>query len=159
MSTLAILLLLASSFAASESIADGKDDSATISGEWRVVSLEVSGRAESGISFRGMRWSFDKETWTTWPGDTSPAGKAGKPPLKARYTLDNSEDPMHLDMILERGGLALTLTKKAIYKIQDGRLFICLGKTERPTSFETKGTKNLCYIAERVAAAAEEDKH
>ena len=60
-----LMLVLASSLTASESIADEDGKTIAILGEWRVVSLESRGKADSGVSFRGMRYSFDKETWTT----------------------------------------------------------------------------------------------
>lgn len=60
---------------ASQSIAHGDDDPAALIGEWRVVTLETRGKSDSGVSFRGMRYTFDKDTWTTWPGTTTPAGR------------------------------------------------------------------------------------
>ncbi len=148
----AAMLLIASSFSAPQCIADGDHDTAAILGEWRVVSMEARGRADSGVSFQGMRYSFDNETWTTWPGETTPAGIAGKPPLKLKYTIDNAEEPKHLDIVFTSA--TRSVTKKAIFKIQDGKLYLCLGRDERPTSFGTEGTNNSCYVAERVAAEA-----
>ena len=151
-----LLLLLASSLASSESNVDEDGETTAILGEWRVVSLESRGKADSGVSFRGMRYSFDKETWTTSVGDTTPAGISGKPPLKAKYTIDDSKVPKQLDMILTKG--ETSITKKAIYKIEDDKLHICLGRTERPTSFDTKDEDSLCYIAERVVAGPEKSQ-
>jgi len=127
-----------------------------IRGEWRVISLEVNGRADSGVSFRGMRYTFDKDTWIAWAGTTTPAGKTGRPPLKAKHTIDNSKDPKHLDMILTRG--ATSNTKQCIYKIENDKLVICLAREGRPVNFATKVEHCLCYTAERIAPVIDKRK-
>ena len=142
--------------ARSQPIADADHDTSAIRGEWRVISLEVDGRADSGVSFRGMRYTFDKDTWTTWAGTTTPAGQTGRPPLKAKYTIDNSEDPKHLDMILTRD--KISVTKKCIYKIENDKLVICLARKGRPVSFDTKVDDCLLYTAERIAPVRDKSK-
>lgn len=125
------------------------DDTKALLGQWRVVALEARGKSDSGVSFRGMRYKFDKKTWTTFPGTTTPAGIAAKPPLKLPYSVDNTKTPKHLNIVFK--GSNASRTMKAIYKIQDGKLYICMGGVERPETFDTTGTKRGCYIAERIA--------
>ena len=120
-------------------------------GEWRVVDLIARGRHDSGASFQGMRFKFTKSTMTTIRGETTPAGLRKKPPLSQKYSVDNSRDPKHLNMVFE--GKELSLTMKAIYKIEDGKLYICMGGVDRPATFDTANTKRGCYVAERVSVA------
>jgi uncharacterized protein (TIGR03067 family) len=82
--------------------------------------MESRGRTDSGVSFQGMRYSFDNETWTTWAGGMAPAGTGGKEPLISKYMVDNSKDPEQLNMILSQG--QTSVTKQAIYKIEDDKL-------------------------------------
>ena len=119
-----------------------------ITGDWHVTALESRGRADSGVSFAGMRYRFAKDTWTTWTGKTTPAGLSGKPPLKVKYTIDDTHRPRQINMVLETGEGKRTMP--AIYKIESGKLYICMGREDRPKVFATDGTKNLCYVAERT---------
>lgn len=158
MKTLASLILcLAASLSAFQTAAYGDADSAaSLIGEWRVVALVARGKQDSGVSFRGMRYKFDKEKWTTWAGSSTPAGLAGKPPMTLEYKVDNSQNPKHIDIIFK--GKKASLTMKAIYKIQDGKLYICMGGIDRPKTFDTTGTKRGCYIAERILVPDTEGK-
>ncbi|MCO8125383.1 lipocalin family protein [Stieleria sp. TO1_6] len=133
----------------SRSFADEPAQAHPIIGRWQVVALEGSGKMDSGISFRGMQFKFDGETWTTWPGNTTPAGIAGKPPTKRKYTIDDSHSPKHLDVTVKtKDGSRMMQT---IYKIEDGKLHICMGRANgRPVAFSTEGTRNGCYVANRV---------
>ena len=128
-------------------LAGESDDTERLVGDWRVVDLIARGKHDSGVSFRGMRFKLTTETVTTFAGAHTPAGKRRKPPLTQRYTVDNSRSPKHLNLIFEKKGVSLTM--KSIYKIQDGKLHICMGGVDRPTTFDTAETARGCYIAER----------
>ena len=71
-----------------------------ITGDWHVTALESRGRADSGVSFAGMRYRFAKDTWTTWSGKTTPSGLSGKPPLKVKYTIDDTHRPKQINICL-----------------------------------------------------------
>lgn len=158
MKTLASLTIcVAASLSALQTAAYGEDDSsASLIGEWRVVALEARGKQDSGASFRGMRYKFDKEKWTTWAGSSTPAGLAAKPPLALKYKVDNSQNPKHIDILFK--GKKASLTMKAIYKIEDGKLYICMGGMDRPKTFDTTGSKRGCYVAERTPVPATDGK-
>lgn len=129
--------------------ARGSDEPHAIQGEWRVVAQEFKGRDDSGVSFRGMRYTFTKDTYTLTPGATTPAGLAGRPPLTGPYAVDDSKSPQHLDYTMRAGKSRTDV--RAIYKLVDGKLNLCFGPDDRPTSFDTDGTGNIRYIMERVA--------
>ena len=124
------------------------DPTVALHGEWKVTALYVDGQADSGVSFQGMRFVFDKEHWTTFSGWTTPAGLAKKPPLQAVYSLDNNEEPKHFDFTFLTSDTRLE--RHAIYKIEDDQLYLCLSKSDRPATFDTTGTRNLCYVAKRT---------
>ena len=136
--------------------ARGSDEPHVIQGEWRVVAQEFKGRDDSGVSFRGMRFAFTKDAYTLTPGSTTPAGLAGRRPLKGPYAVDDSKSPRHLDYTMRAGGSRSDI--RAIYKLVDGKLYLCFGPDDRPTSFETDGTANIRYIMERVDVDGPERK-
>ncbi len=155
--SISLLLLCLISLDTSRSVADEPAKADPIVGRWQVIGLEARGKMDSGISYRGMRFEFDGQTWTTWPGKTTPAGIAGKPPTKRKYTIDDSHAPKHLDWVVntENGSRVI----QAIFKIEEGKLHICMGKEQRPSAFSTKGTKDLHYVADRkIAEFGESDK-
>ncbi len=127
-----------------------------IQGEWRVVAQEFKGRDDSGVSFQGMRFTFTKDKFTVTPGSTTPAGLAGRPPLTGPYSVDDSKSPRHLDYTMLAGESRREV--HAIYKLVDGKFYLCFGPNDRPTSFETDGTANIRYIMERVDVDGPEGK-
>lgn len=131
------------------------DDMGTtaIAGSWKVVGMKARGEDVTNASWRGMRYDFRKETYTMWPGTTTPAGTASRPPLQGPYSMNNESDPHHIDLTMIAGESRREV--QAIYKIADEKLYLCLGR-KRPISFETTDTKNLCYILERVPSAGKE---
>ena len=121
-------------------------------GEWRVIALKHKGKDDSGVSFKGMRFAFSEDAYTLTPGSTTPAGSAGKPLLTGPYTVDDTKSPGHLDLPTPAGDSRRHI--RAIYKIVDGGLHLCMGKDDRPTSFDTDGSENICYVLERVVTIA-----
>ena len=114
--------------------------------------MEAKGHPDQGASFAGMRFAFDAKVWTTWPGKFTPAGINGKPPSEFKYSLDDATSPRSLTAVVESKKKPRSM--RAIYKIEDDKLIICLGRDDRPTSFNTTDTKNLKYIAERFDSAS-----
>lgn len=129
------------------------DETKELVGEWRVVALQSEGKQDSGVSFHGMIWKLDQSEYVLTPGVRTPAGLAGKRSVTVRYSVDNDQLPKHFTQILGDRKLL------GIYRIKDGRLNVCLARfgNDRPTSFETKGTDNLCYVLERTNSEADKD--
>lgn len=123
-------------------------DTATILGGWQVIKMEARGKPVSEASWQGMKYEFKKDEFRLWAGTTTPAGLAGKSPLQCPYSLDNESDPRHFNFTLVAGDSRRDV--EAIYKIADQRLYLCFGTEGRPKSFETKDTRNLCYVLERL---------
>ena len=138
-------------FPQTDGSADGTDTTAIV-GEWKVIGMKTRGKDVTDVSWRGMRYEFKKDSYTMWAGTTTPAGIAGKAPLRGPYSINDETDPRHFNFTMVAGDSRREV--EAIYKIHDEKLLLCLGK-ERPKSFETTDTKNLCYTLERVPAASE----
>lgn len=148
----AMTLSFLSTLSHSECNAD-TTDTAAIAGEWKVIGMKARGEAVTDVSWRGMRYEFGKDTFTMWAGTTTPAGIAGKPPLHGPFSVNNDNDPHHFNFTMIAGDSRRDV--EAIYKIEDEKLYLCLGKEGRPKSFDTTDTKNLCYILERVPTDGE----
>jgi uncharacterized protein (TIGR03067 family) len=143
-----LAMLLASFVATASSDADDSDTAHSLIGTWRVVAMEAKGRADSGVSFNGMRYTFDHKIWTTYAGDSTPAGLVQRPPLELTYTLNDSTTPKRLTGTTDvKGG---TRTLKAIYRIDNGKLILCLGRDDWQDGFDTSRGDAIRYTATRV---------
>ena len=142
------LIVIAHLIVTSGSMAEDGEDTKPLLGEWKVTAMQARGKVASENNFAGMRYIIEEEQWTTHSGRTTPAGLAGKKPLRYGFSVDNEQTPKHLDWNFERRGAVMTV--QAIYRIENDKLHICLGGLERPKSFDTEGNKFLYYIAERV---------
>ncbi|TWT85070.1 hypothetical protein CA13_65520 [Planctomycetes bacterium CA13] len=144
--TLSLLLTLIAISGASN--AEEHESIHPLIGVWRVVAMEHEGRADSGVSFKGMQYSFDNKTWTTRPGDSTPAGMADRPSLKLTYTVDDSIEPKRLTGTIVHK--MQTRTLKAIYKFDSDKLVLCFGAGAWPADFDTSHSKTIRYTAERI---------
>jgi uncharacterized protein (TIGR03067 family) len=89
-----------------------------------VVGLERDGRKASADDAKGMRWTFKGSTMQpTDPGD--------KPGAKAEVKIDPSRSPRHLDLVVLEGDLK-GKTLQGIYKLEDGKLTVCLRDEQAP---------------------------
>lgn len=119
------------------------EEESALEGEWEVIAMRHDGRPDGGASFQGMKWAFSNDGVTVWAGTMTPAGKKGKPPMRGKFVIDDSTDPKQLTLTIPRKEEPYEIT--AIYRFRDDQLFICLGTPTRPKTFDTAGTKNLCY--------------
>ncbi len=140
--TLAVLAVFLNSFCPAA-------EPPSLLGEWVVVAGERGGKALNAINYAGMRWTFTKDALVLHAGRSTPAGMAGKPPLKCSYVLDDTKSPRHLNWTLGEGEKKRTVS--AIYELKDGVLRICMAKgfKERPEGFETEGTECILYELKR----------
>jgi uncharacterized protein (TIGR03067 family) len=141
------LLMLLSVLALShEPTCFADDDSAALQGDWRVVAMQHSGYEDLGASFNGMKWKFEKGVYTLWAGTSTPAGIAGKPPVKGSFSVDANHSPNQFT--LNFGDRKIL----GIYDLNRKKLRICIAKVGngRPVTFETAGTPNLCYVLEQI---------
>ena len=127
-------------------------DASALEGEWEVVAMRHRGRADMGASFRGMKWAFLTNEVTVWAGTMTPASRKGKPPMKGTFIVDDSKDPRELTLTIPGKEKPYEIT--AIYRFQAGQLNICIAKPERPKTFDTAGTKNLCYVLQATHLGA-----
>jgi uncharacterized protein (TIGR03067 family) len=108
-------------------------DLKAMEGEWKVVGLEEGGRRASPDDMKGMRWTFQGSTML-------PVNPGEKPGDKAEVKLDPGQSPKHIDLVvLEGDNKGKTL--EGIYKVEGGKLTICLrdpGKG-RPKEFTADG--------------------
>lgn len=125
------------------------DEPVSLIGEWTAISMEARGKAQDKINYGGMRWTFAKDTLQVRPGRSTPAGIAGKPPLKCSYVRDDTQSPRHFNWTMGEGEKQKTVN--AIYELKDDVLRICFAKggEERPQSFHTKGTEYAVYQFKR----------
>jgi RNA polymerase sigma-70 factor (ECF subfamily) len=114
-----------------------------LEGDWKVVGLAAEGRQASEDDMKGMRWTFKgSELVATNPGE--------KPGKKCRVKLNPGKDPKQIDLVFLEGDPKGN-TDQGIYKIEDGRLTICLRgerapEKGRPTEFTAKQGSNQGVI-------------
>jgi uncharacterized protein (TIGR03067 family) len=108
-------------------------------GDWIVVGLEEGGRKASGDDVKGMRWTFKGSEMVP----TNPGEKRGD---RCRVKLDPSKSPKHIDLELLEGNHK-GKTVEGIYKLEEGRLTICLREEKgRPTEFKAEKDPNQGLI-------------
>ncbi|WP_232068369.1 TIGR03067 domain-containing protein [Gemmata obscuriglobus] len=124
------------------------NDLKLLNGEWKVVALEANGKKAPAAEIEGGRWVFSgAEVQFGDPGE-----KLGG---RSSVKLDTTKSPKHIDLAgLEGAGKGIT--SPGIYKLEKGRLVICLGDPKsgekgRPTTFATGALGEAALITlERV---------
>ena len=147
------LLILSTCLYSSAVPCFANNEASTLEGQWDVVAMRHNGRPDGGASFRGMKWAFSKAEFSVWAGTMTPAGRKGKPPMKGIFMVDDSKDPRQLTLTFPGKEKPYDIT--AIYRFQADQLLICIGKSERPKTFDTAGTKNLCYVLQAAEFSAD----
>ncbi len=142
---LSLIAVLASTFSA-RSFAE---EPVTLVGEWKVTSAISDGKPRDAMSFEGMRWVIGKDSLEIIPGRDTPAGRAGKPPLKCTYAVDDTQSPAHFNWTMGEGDRKLTIN--AIYELKGDVLRVCFAPRgqPRPDGFETKGKKCVVHEFQR----------
>jgi len=117
-----------------------------LKGTWKAVGIEAGGMKlpkEAVLDFKFIVMA-----------DGKAIGKMPKSEYQAKVTVDAKKNPKTIDNVHETGP---SKGKKqfGIYKMENDKWTVCMTapgatESERPTSFETKGTKNVVFIFERV---------
>jgi len=142
----AIILILATPLLLSADDEDVAKEIKTLQGTWKAVGLEAGGRA------------FPKEAVPEFLYIVSAGGKAtgkmGQVEYQAQMLVDPTKSPKTIDNVHETGDQK---GKKqfGIYKVEDGKWIVCMtipgaAETDRPKSFETKGTACVVFTFELV---------
>jgi RNA polymerase sigma factor (sigma-70 family) len=101
-----------------------------LQGDWKFVAASGDGRKPaSAEELKGMRWTFKGAR-------LQGSGPGGKQVEMGEVRLDPGKDPKHIDLVAPEGDQK-GKTLQGIYKLEKGRLTICLrdpGKS-RPTEF------------------------
>ena len=136
-----LLLLAATAAMADDLKSEPKKPVAALIGKWQAVSGRFNGAdlPETTVKKRSLEFS-DKE-FTAFED-----GKKGR---TVAFTLDDSKDPMQIDLTLPN------TDQKALglYKIVDKKLHICYGEpgADRPEKIESEaGSKVFLLVLERV---------
>jgi uncharacterized protein (TIGR03067 family) len=86
--------------------------------------------------------------------DGKSTGQMGKVEYQAKVSLDSKKDPKTIDNMHETG---VHKGKKqfGIYKLERDKWTVCMtppgaAESDRPKSFDTKDTRNVVFIFERV---------
>jgi uncharacterized protein (TIGR03067 family) len=115
-----------------------------LEGHWRGVALESDGRRATATELEAMKgggWVF-KGSEVSFEDPNAPG--------KSAYKLDPSKSPKEIDLIGTEGPQK-GKTMEGIYKLEDGRLTICVrdlaaAEKGRPTAFTTEAGSGLGLI-------------
>jgi uncharacterized protein (TIGR03067 family) len=114
-------------------------DQERLQGEWVLAGLEVSEKTVPAEKLVGTTLVIKKDKYTTI---------VKKKEYPVSFTLDQKQDPKHIDMYLpdEFGTPQLA---KGIYKIEGDKLIICRGQApggERPRNFVSSATNDVFVV-------------
>jgi uncharacterized protein (TIGR03067 family) len=106
---------------------DQQDDKSKLQGEWKLISMEASGKKKSDDALKDSKVVIKDDGWL------SPGG------IQFTFKIDPTKDPKHLDLSGSPGGGGLDMTWPGIYKIEGETLTFCrsLGAPgQRPSEFK-----------------------
>ena len=144
--SLAVVFLVVAPLAA-----PGADDSAQrreqaeqekLAGAWRVVSVEVDGRALPAQQFRGLTMTFQGGNFT------AQQGRGEK--QEGTYKIDPARGPKQID-IRRQNGPPEGRHQLAVYALAGNTLKICSAGSdkERPGGFDTRGQEGRVLMTLR----------
>jgi uncharacterized protein (TIGR03067 family) len=125
-----------------------------LTGEWRVVSLEVAGKPLPGEAAGRLKVVIQ--------GSRLTMQEKGKPATSMGLRIDPTQKPKALDLVITQGDEKVNW--KCIYALEGGKLKVCIplapkkgekvktegyGVLKRPESFDAAGKPFLVITAER----------
>jgi uncharacterized protein (TIGR03067 family) len=118
----------------------------TLEGKWKTVGLEAGGKSVPKDAVPDFLFIVGADGKST--------GQMGKVEYQAKVSLDSKKDPKTIDNVHETG---VHKGKKqfGIYKLERDKWTVCMtppgaAESDRPKSFDTKDTRNVVFIFERV---------
>jgi RNA polymerase sigma-70 factor (ECF subfamily) len=132
-----------------------KDDLKSLEGVWRVVALADGSKKAKEEELVGMRWTFQ--------GAKLYISDDSNQKIQCSVKLTQGENPKHLDLSPDEGP-AQGITVQGIYKLEKGRLFLCMrdghkADLGRPKEFVADEVNGLSLATlERVKKSDESEK-
>ena len=111
-----------------------------LEGKWNLVALETQG--QRAMKFQAAYYVFRPEGKLVWCVEDTPRDDGS-------YATDPKKSPKTITITYPEG------KHLGIYKIEDGKLTICMTKTgaaekDRPNAFATQGTEYSLFVFERA---------
>lgn len=120
-------------------------DLEVLQGEWLLVGLEVREQTVPPEKLEGTTLVIKKDKYTTI---------VKKKEYAASFTLDQKQDPKHIDMLIP-DDFGTPRLSKGIYKVEGEKLIICRGQApggERPRNFVSSATNDVFVVTwERIS--------
>jgi uncharacterized protein (TIGR03067 family) len=114
-------------------------DQERLQGEWVLVGLDVREESVPAKKLAGTTLVIKKDRYTTI---------VKKKEYPVTFTLDQKQDPKHINMLIPDDSGAPQLSK-GIYKIEGDKLIICRGQApggERPRNFVSSATNDVFVV-------------
>jgi uncharacterized protein (TIGR03067 family) len=125
---------------------DAAKELKALEGKWKAVGLEAGGMPLPKGAVPDFLYIVG--------ADGKATGQMGKLEYRAKVTVDSTKDPKTIDNVHETGA---SKGKKqfGIYKLEADKWTVCMtppgaAESDRPKSFDTKDTKNVVFVFERV---------
>lgn len=143
---ISVLIVLAAPLLAAGDEDDVKKELKALQGKWKAVALEAGGMP------------LPKETvpdfMFTIGADGKSTGTMAKSEYSATITVDPKKSPKTMDNAHESGAQK-GKKQYGVYKLEGDKLTVCItapgaAESDRPKSFDTKDTRNVVFVFERV---------
>jgi RNA polymerase sigma factor (sigma-70 family) len=114
----------------------------SLQGTWQLVALSVKGKKPPPEEIKSMRWMITRDTLAIVVGDEK---------VEARYKTDPTQKPAALDLTIVKGPEnERNKSYKAIYRLQDDELRVCMAEDgNRPAEFAA-GEKAILFTFKRA---------
>jgi uncharacterized protein (TIGR03067 family) len=141
-----VLLALTTPLLLSAGDDDVRKELKALEGKWKAVALEAGGKPlpkEAVPDFLFIVGADGKST-----------GQMGKIEYQAKVSVDPTKNPKTIDNMHETGPHK-GKKQLGIYKVEGGKWIVCMTapgapESDRPKTFDTKDTRNVLFIFERV---------
>jgi uncharacterized protein (TIGR03067 family) len=143
-----VLLVLTTALLVNAGDDDVQKELMALKGTWKAVALEAG----------GMRLPRDAvpDFLFIVEADGKATGRMGQTEYQAKISVDPAKTPKTITNAHE-SGQHQGKRQFGVYKVEEGKWIVCMtapgaNESDRPTTFDTKDTRNVVFIFEKVEA-------
>jgi uncharacterized protein (TIGR03067 family) len=125
---------------------DVKKELKVLQGKWQTAAIETGGEALPKEAVPAFSFAID--------ADGKATGKTPEGEFQFTVTVDPTKTPRTIENLHDSGGQK-GMKQYGIYKLDGDKFTVCMtppgsSEKDRPKDFDTKGTRNVVFVFERV---------